>query len=401
MTSTPDDQQVADVLRATLAYSRERSYSGHSKHDGLNSPVLETLLGWAKWPRLAATQMVTRAPWNLRPILAVPKSRNAKGQGLFASAYLDLWDRYSEAEDLDQAAKLLDWLLEHPSEGFPGLSWGYPYPWQDVGFYAPRHFPNRVVTCWIGFAFLAAARATRENRYLEALPRIAEFLTTTPNVIQDDEIGKCYSYVPDRRVSWAVMDVPALVGAFLAEAAELVEFDAANEAPRLLAWVAEKQTDYGAWYYTHPPGDSHITHDNYHSAIILDCFERYRDATGDHRFDPVYQKGLRFYDEQLVTPDGAPRWMNDREYPYDIHGAASGILCLTRAGLRSPAYRPRAARMIAWALEHMYDARGFFYYQKRPRGTRRFLLMRWANAWMSHALAYYLRTAGQGTPNTA
>ena len=40
----------------------------------------------------------------------------------------------------------------------------------------------------------------------------------------------------------------------------------------------------------------------------------------------------------------------------------------------------------------MYDPRGFFYYQKTRWGTRRFCLLRWANGWMTHALAYTLRT---------
>ena len=33
---------------------------------------------------------------------------------------------------------------------------------------------------------------------------------------------KCYSYVPVSTLTWAVMDVPALVGAFLAEAGQLL-----------------------------------------------------------------------------------------------------------------------------------------------------------------------------------
>lgn len=345
--ATVSDGRIAEVLRATLDYSRRQGYAGYNKHDGLNSPVLGALAGWAKWPRLAAIQLVTRSPWNLRPALGVPKTRNAKGQGLFATAYLDDWRRTGSQTALDEATALLDWLLDNPSEGFPGLSWGYPYPWQDGGFFAPRHSPNRVVTCWIGLAFVAAARDTGEDRYLRALPRIAEFLTTTPNVLQDDEHMKCYSYVPDERVRMAVMDVPALVAAYLAEAAALVTVEAAAEATRLLTWVADKQTEYGAWYYTHPPGDSHITHDNYHSGIILDCFARYRAATGDDRFDEVYRRGLEFYRERLFSAAGAPRWMSDREYPYDIHGAASGILCFTRAGIREPAYRDDATRVLA------------------------------------------------------
>lgn len=390
MNTIAHNDQISRALRTTLAFSHTEGYAGYNKHDGLNSPVLRACLGWAKWPRLAGTQLVTRSPLNLRPLLGVPKTRNSKGQGLFASAYLDAWQRTNDPDDLDQAIRLLDWLLDHPSAGFPGLSWGYPYPWQDVGFYAPRHFPNRVVTCWIGFAFVTAARATGEDRYVDALSRIAEFLTRTPNVLQDDRKMKCYSYVPDASVTWAVMDVPALVGAFLAEAATVTNVDAAEESTRLLAWVADKQTDYGAWFYTHPSGDSHITHDNYHSAIILDCFDRYREATGDDRFEDTYNRGLQFYRDRLVTAESAPRWMSDRDYPYDIHGAASGILCFARAARVDPAFRQDADRLVAWTLENMYDPRGFFYYQKRRWYTRRFLLMRWANAWMSHALAYYL-----------
>ncbi len=388
-------RRAREVLGSTLEYSRRADFAGYNKHDGLNSPILGALLGRARWTRLVAIQAVMRSPWNLRPLLRVPRTRNPKGLGLFASAYLDLWHHTRDPRHLAQARALLDWLLDHPASGFPGLSWGYPYPWQDVGFFAPRHFPNRVVTCWVGFAFLEGARATAEARYLEALPRIAEFLTRTPNVLHDDEQMKCYSYVPDPRVTWAVMDVPALVGAFLAEAADVLRRPADRaEAERLLRWVVDKQTDYGGWYYTHPPGESHITHDNYHTAIILDCLDRYRRATGDDRFDDAYWRGLEFYRDKLFTAAGAPRWMSDREYPYDIHGAASGILCFDRAALRDPAYGRISRRVLEWTLDNMYDPRGFFYYQRGRVLTSRFCLMRWANGWMCRALAYHLRYSG-------
>ena len=385
--------ELRRVLDDALAYAQGYDFAGYNKHDGLNSPLLSALGGWARWPRLIAIQLVMRAPFNPRPWLGVPRTRNPKGLGLFAEACLDLHALDGQAHHLEQAQELLDWLLEHPSQGFSGLSWGYPYPWQDVGFFAPRHFPNRVVTCWIGFAFVEAARQTGEARYLEALPKIATFLTQEPRVLVDEPSMKCFTYVPDASVDWAVMDVPALVGAYLAEAGALLGNEAYHaEARRLLNWVADKQTDYGAWYYTHPPGDSHITHDNYHTAIILDCFDRYREHTGDESFEEVYLHGLRYYREHLFTPTGAPRFMNDREYPYDIHGSGSGILCFVRAARRHPEYWADAARTLRFTLETMYDPRGFFYYQKTRWGTRRFCLLRWANGWMTRALAYTLRT---------
>ena len=387
-----DAIKVMEILRSVLTYTAAQDYSGHNKHDGLNSRVLRVVLGWAKWPRILAIQGVMRAPWNLRPLLGVPRTRNPKGLGLLASAYLELHEGQTAAEDLDEAMRLLDWLLEHPSSGFRGLSWGYPYPWQDVGFYATRDLPNRVVTSWIGLAMARAAEITREARYKDALPRIAEFLRGEPNVLYDSKGMKCYSYLPDPSVTWAVMDVPALVGAYLAEAGRFLEREEfIFEARRLINWVADKQTDYGAWYYTHPPGDSHITHDNYHTAIILDCIERYGQASGDESFVEAYRLGLDFYRRNLFNEDGSPRWMNDRDYPHDIHGAASGILCFVRAGRYEPDYYHLADKILEWTLRRMYDPRGFFYYQETRFFRKRFTLLRWCNAWMAWAMAAWLR----------
>ncbi|HLE86018.1 MAG TPA: hypothetical protein VJG13_16895, partial [Thermoanaerobaculia bacterium] len=353
--------------------------------------------GGSRLTRLAAIQAVMRAPVNLRPLLGVPRSRNPKGIGLFAHSLLDLYRAEGSEEDRREAERLLGWLLEHPSEGFRGLSWGYPYPWQDVGFFAPGGFPNRVVTSWIGLAFAEGARATGERAYLEALPRIAEFLRREPRVLFASPDELCLSYVPDPSVDWAVMDVPALAGAFLAEAAALTgERELRDDAGRLLRWVARRQTDYGAWYYTHPPEASHITHDNYHTAIILDCLDRYREATGDDELEPAYRRGLAFYRERLFGPRWAPRWRSDRDHPHDIHGAASAVLCFARAAGRDPEWWEAAEGVLRWALDEMFDRRGFFYYQRTRWGTKRFLLMRWANAWMARALAAVVRAGAAG-----
>ena len=41
--------------------------------------------------------------------------------------------------------------------------------------------------------------------------------------------------------------------------------------------------------------------------------------------------GLRFYRDRLFETDGAPRFMHDRKYPFDIHGAAQGIITFALA----------------------------------------------------------------------
>ncbi|MFW6012400.1 MAG: hypothetical protein ACOC92_01680 [bacterium] len=392
-------ERTQAALRSTLRYSRAQDYAGFNKHDALNSPLLARVCGFSRLTRLIAIQAVMRAPVNLRPLLGVPRTRNPKGIGLFAHALLDLYRTDGDGDDLLEAEGLLEWLLDHSVEGFQGLSWGYPYPWQDVGFFAPRNFPNRVVTCWIGFALAEAFRTTRRKVYRDALPRIATFLIEEPRILFESDEELCLSYVPDPAVSWAVMDVPALAGAFVAEAGELLERpEWIQLAGRLVRWVVRRQTEAGAWFYTDPPGDSHVTHDNYHTAIILDCLDRYRKASGDESVAPAYWNGLAFYRRHLFTEDWAPRWMSDRTFPHDVHGAASAILCFVRAARRDVEWWEPARGVLSWSLDELFDSRGFFYYQRTSWGTKRILLMRWANAWMSRALAAVLRANRDSAP---
>ena len=110
-------------------------------------------------------------------------------------------------------------------------------------------------------------------------------------------------------------------------------------------------------------------------------------ATGDSSWEPCYRLGLRFYAERLFNPDGAPRWMSDRDYPHDIHGAAQGILTFCRHVTEYPGLADRVAR---WAIRWMYSSEGRFYYQQTRFGTRTFTLLRWCNAWMFRALSEYV-----------
>ena len=433
----------AGALAQVFSWSDARDFAGHSKHDALNSPFLRTLSFDRRFLRLVCIQAVMRCPWNVRPLLGVPRARNPKGIGLFAHAYLDAADVVSRAGDgvgdlsadtcREKASGLLAWLIAHaspragPSDelrdrfGLPpapagargdstlqGLGWGYHYPWQDVGFFQPADFPNRVVTCWIGFAFLRAHEVTGEQKYLAAAREIAVFLLRNPRILHESEDQLCLSYVPLEEIDWAVMDVSALTAAFCArlasrpgmeeETGSLTEY-----ARRLIGFVVDKQTGYGAWYYTWPSRASHIRHDNYHTGIILDCIADTMGFSGRHDHEEAYRRGLEFYRERLFTAEGAPRWMNDRTWPLDVHGAAAGILAFSRAAryfaheaaarddVAGQAWADTSRKVLRWALEHLYSGDGYFYYQAGRFFTKKFCLMRWCNGWMSRALAQSLR----------
>ncbi len=385
-----------DVLDQVLQTARSANYEGYSKHDGLNSPVLARLAGRSRLRRLGAIQVVTRSPVDLRPLAGVRKARNAKGLSLFARALLARHRMTGSADDAREAHELLDWLIAHPAPGFDGLCWGYPYPWQDVGFFAPRNFPNRVVTSFVGQAMLDGYETLQDSRYLDATRLAIRFLLDAPKTLFEDDDRRCLSYVPDRDIDWIVMDVSALVGALAARLGAIDDdSELIREGGRLVRYVVSKQTDYAAWFYADPPSASHITHDNYHTGFILDAILQYGLSAGSDEFESAYRRGIEFYEQRLFEPSGAARFMSDQEYPIDIHGCAQGIITFSLQQRHLSTGAVTATRVLDWTLGNMWDPpSGWFYYQKRRGYRTRIRELRWCQGWMSWALASYLENCG-------
>ena len=216
----------------------------------------------------------------------------------------------------------------------------------------------------------------------------ARFLRYDLPCLHDESDELCIAYVPFP-VKSIVLNINASAAAMISKAAQIHgEKALRHDAERLMRFVVNRRTDYDAWYYTYPAKNSYIVHDNYHTGGIVDAICDYGQATGDLQFQDVYLRGLDYYARELFLPDGAPKHMNNRVYPYDIHGSAQGIISFAKASAFVPGYLELARRIANWAIEHMYDQRrGCFYYQKNRFLTKRFTLMRWCNAWMAKALA--------------
>jgi hypothetical protein len=388
--------EVADVLARVLDTARADCYEGYSKHDALNARWLERLAGDSRVRRLAAIQLIMRSPVDVRPLARVRKARNPKGLSLFARALLARHRMTGSEENAAEATDLLDWLVAHPSSGFTGLCWGYPYPWQDVGFFAPRNFPNRVVTSFVGQALLDGYETLGNPRYLEAASQAVSFLLRAPKTLFEDDQRRCLSYVPDESISWIVMDVSALVGALAARLGALSDDkDLITEGGRLLRYVVSKQTAEGAWYYAEPPSASRIAHDNYHTGFILDAILLYGKSVDSDEYEPAYQRGIEFYRRRLFEVDGAARFMHDQRYPFDIHGCAQGILTFSMQQRHYGLGGDFARTVLDWTLSHMWDpSSGWFYYQKRRAFRTAIRELRWCQGWMSWALACHLEICG-------
>jgi len=387
--------KIAEILDQTYSWSKKQGFRGFNKHDGLNSRFLNLFLGWGRWPRIFAIQGVMRFPLNLRPLFLTPKTYNPKGISLFVSGLLDRYECEGDDKYLRDAEKLLKLLITIRSPGqWSGICWGYQYPWQDLNFYAPKGLPNAIVTSFVCEAFLRAYQVTHNQEYLDIVNDSAFFLTKDLPSLWDCDDELCLSYIPGKN-EMRVMDVSILIGAVLAQLGKTTSNTFYSEmADRLVSYVVKRQTSDGAWFYTDPPEQSPIKHDNYHTGFILDALDRYLIINKDATLKQAYDKGLMFYAENLFNDDGSPRWMSDQDYPHDIHGAAQGILTFSR---HADVYPELLTNIINWTINNMYSARGRFYYQKGRFFTKKFTLLRWCNAWSFKAFATYRLSYKQDT----
>lgn len=372
----------------SLSWARQHNFTGYSKFDALNSPLLRGLAGKSRFLRAGFVFGVSRSPVNIRPLLFVRKKQNPKGLGLFARAYFNMFEITGDESFKDQGLRLLDILLDlSRRDDYSGHCWGYDHPWQNVAFFIPAYEPNCVVTCTAGEAFLQAYHLTGNNDYLGVCESVAEFILKDLKQIDVGPDMLCCSY--DLKSSWKVINVNAMASAFLAKMYGITQKDEYKEvSQKMMRWVISQKTDYHAWYYTDPPGASRITHDNYHTGFVLDSIQDYLEVFSNTEIEQARLDGLEFYKSKLFTDNYAPKWMYDRTYPHDIHGAAQGIITFSRAAAKDPSCRDIARGILEWTLRNLYELKTRrFYYQKSKAWTKRLTLMRWSQAWMCYAIS--------------
>ncbi|MCB2187215.1 MAG: hypothetical protein KQJ78_12405 [Deltaproteobacteria bacterium] len=400
MTGALTGSRLADSLNRVLTWAQGQDYAGYSKFDVFNSPVMRALSLNNQYLRMFMAPAWARSPINLRPLVFTEKSRNPKGIALFALAYLHRYQAQGQKADLAEAEILLTWLKDHACQGYSGMCWGYDHAWQNLRFYAPKYCPNIVVTGNISYAFLKAHEITGDPEHLAVARSSVDFILKDLEAPINEPTMRNIGYIPGS--TWAVLNINGLAATILGWVGSLTrEPELSSEARRLMAFLVDKQTPEGAWYYAWPAKSAIAKIDNYHTGNVLDWLLEYSRHTGDAEFLPRYDLGLAFYRRHLFLPDGAPKWMSDKDFPQDVHGAAQAVVTFVKAAQwRDPTCRADAERTAAWALDNMQTPQGWFYYQKGRHFTKRYTLMRWCNAWMAYALGLLmtLDSTGEASP---
>lgn len=380
-------ETVSEICKKGLLWAKDQEYSGYSKGDALLSPLLRKVCGKNRYLQAAFYFIVSRSPVDLRSLIRVKKHLNIKALALFARTYFNLYKITSDDQWLKEGLPLLDSILKFSrTDDYSGHCWGEAYSFQHVKFCIEAYSPRIVVTVEVAQGFIDAYEITDDKKYLDIANSVAEFIANDLNAIEKNEKEICYSYIPKN--NWKNINANAKIASFLARlSAKTNDQEIRQNARANMQWVVNRQTDYGAWYYTDPPGDSHIAHDNYHTGFILSSLFEYMNITGDQNWIEAYRRGLDFYEQNLFLPDGAPKWRSNRTYPLDIHGAAQGIINFALASAYVPEKLIVAQNIADWTLKNMYNPQGRFYHQKGLLWTKKITLMRWCQAWMCYALS--------------
>jgi hypothetical protein len=383
-----------------LAYCRANDWAGYDPYDALNSVLFQRLpILNSRIPRLVLTQALKRAPFNMRPLLAVPKTQNSKGLALFLNAFIKLSRLGLLArEDRDSIKVMADKIATLRSPGTRYWSWGYSFPWQTRTMVVPRGAPNLVCTTFVADALLNAYEACGEARYLEMAASAADYILDELVWTEGDSVVSLNYPLPASRSK--IHNANFLGAALLCRVAKLTGQDKyVGPALKVARYSAGRQAEDGSWVYGELPAQRWV--DNFHTGYNLSGLRMISRDAQTSEFQPYIRRGFEFYRTHFFRADGAARYFHNHTYPVDVHAVSQSIITPIEFADLHPGNSDLAWSVFGWAMANMWDDRGYFYYRVFRFLKIKISYMRWSQAWMLLALTTLLEHAAPASNRSA
>ena len=376
------DNNIDKSLNRLLYYIENNNYSGFDPYDALKSPFFTLpVLKSNKLIRFGTQQLVKRLPFNIRPLLFVPKGYNPVSLGLSIQAYAYLFK--SEPENQKIHLQKIDFLIKELvkliPKGFSGACWGYDFDWEARNANIPAYQPTVVATGIITNALFIAYEITGHEEAAELVKSAAKFVVKDLHRTYRDDTF-CFSYSPfDKQQVFNA----SMKGARLLAQAYFLEKNKDYEtlAKQAVSFVALYQNGNGSWPYSLAKAGNWI--DNYHTGYVLDCFDEYQRLIKDYDYSENIIKGYKFYKQHFIDYDGAPKFYYNKKYPVDCTAAAQTILTTVRFGDVDI-----AKKVAEYMIKTMQKPNGGFKFRKFKYYTVTTSFMRWSDAWMFAALSF-------------
>lgn len=377
-------ERIRETALKLFEYCWKHDFAGFDPYDALNSPLFSfTRLLDNRYTRIAATQFMKRLPFNVRGLLSVSREVNPKAAALFLAAFVRL-SRVGLLRNDDIVESMVGRLVSLRSPGNAYWCWGYSFPWQTRNNLVPRSAPNLVCTVFVASALLDAYELNRAPRCLTMAVGAGDYILNEL-YWSEGEVVAGFSYpIPGLKVR--IDNANFLGSALLCRLYRLTgEKKYRGPALRAARYSAEKQEADGSWPYGERSVQRWI--DNFHTGYNLCALRsicRYAETT---EFEATIRNGFAFYRSHFFREDGAPRYYHDRTYPIDIHAVAQSIITLLQLRDIDEHNVDLALSVYRWAMDNMWDEKGYFYYQVYPFFKNKISYMRWSQAWMFLSLS--------------
>ncbi len=386
MNDTAIAQHMASALQKLVEYCRQEDWAGYDPYDALNSELLKKFpILDLKYPRIALTQALKMSPVDLRGLLGIPKTQNPKALALFLSSFLILSPNQLSGRG-ELIKKMVSRIVGKRSPDNPYWCWGYSFPWQTRKEVVPAGSPNLVCTTFVGLSLMDVYEQTADETCLEMALSAAEYIVDKLYWTKGDIAS--FSY-PQPGVPSQTHNANFLAAALLCRVYKQTGKQKFLEpALKVTRFSVSKQRADGSWDYGEVASQDWI--DNFHTGYNLRALRLIGESIGTTDFEENVRAGFRFYRASFFREDGSVKYFHNRAYPIDIHCVAESIITLVALKDLDAGNIELACSVFSWAMNHMWDERGFFYYRVLRFGRIRTSYMRWSQAWMLLALARLL-----------
>jgi hypothetical protein len=382
---------MIDLIQAAIErldqWISKSGWVGYDPFDGLTAPLARHLTFRVPLLRIALVQTVRRVPFNLRPLLGITKKRSTKAMGYFSSGYLHLYQLTGQQDYLDKALACLSDLRENYSRGYSGYAWGNAFDFQSRGGGLAQEVPTVVWTSFIGGSFVDAYELLSDPVYLDVARSSCEFILRDLGKRQVTDQSLCISYAPHAQVD--IHNSNMLGASLLARVYKHTKEPGLLEvAQKAIRYTMDHQLADGSWYYGE--GLRWRWVDGYHTGFVLDALNWYMQATADDQYKMHLVHGMDYYRAHL-SEGVIPKHYSNARYPIDIQAVAQIIQ--TFAFIRREFHGDViwADEIARWAIEHMQDSSGYFYFRKGRLFTNKTPFLHWGQSTMLAALALLLK----------
>ena len=379
------NNEIRQALLKLEEWVIRSDWKAYDTFDGLSSPLVPFFTWNIPLLKIFWQQGVRRFPLNLRPLLGIKPGMSSKAMSFFAQGYLKLYQTYRDRRFLERAQFCLRWLMDNPSPGFKGYSWGNHFDYQHRAGSIPKDLPTIVWTGLIGHAFVDAYELLGEKRYLDIARRVCDFIVhEIGHSVFDDAIY--LHYYPG--ATHTVHNSNMIGASILARVHQHIpDKNNIRMAKRAVRFTMQCQLPNGSWYYG--VGRKFKWIDSFHTGYVLEALDIFNRCAGDHEYDENLDRGYKFYVGTFFEADGTPRYYDTKKSPLDIQCASQGIQTLLNLRRLHSDSVAIAGKVAHWTIENMQDPTGFFYYRKYPLITNKTPTMHWGQATMFAALALF------------